>query len=127
MSKSSEPTAICAPFLVLGVPRSGTTLFARLLNNYPSILCGSERFYGHLLSHAHLTLTGYETLDVEHPNAARHFEMLALKKDTPDLVIGEKLPRAYMHWDKTLPRFRDAGTRLKMVVLIRDVDEIENS
>jgi glycosyltransferase involved in cell wall biosynthesis len=123
----SKTDTTLSGFIVLGVPRSGTTLFARLLNNHPSILCGMERFHAHKLSPAHLTLTGFSSLDMERKSVAQNAETLALKDKMPELIIGEKCPRAYMQFNSMLPRFRKAQKKLKMIVLIRDAYEIENS
>ncbi|MFW2541775.1 glycosyltransferase [Primorskyibacter sp. 2E107] len=114
-------------FLVFGVPRSGTTLFAKVLNGHPDLLCGSERFHGHTFGPASLTREGFRTLDLDRKAAAPAMDLLNQKTNNPALVFGEKSPRAYMHIDEFLPQFREAGRQLRMIVLLRDVGDIANS
>lgn len=114
-------------FLVMAVPRSGTTLFARLMNAHPDVLCGSERFHGHSFSPRHLSEVGFRTLDLERATVPQGLELLEAKIDRPNLIFGEKLPRSYFHLAQVLPRFEAEGERLKIIVLLRDVAEVANS
>ena len=52
---------------------------------------------------------------------------LDLKSGRPGLTLGEKFPRAYFHLDAITARFDAAGEGLKMIVLVRDIEEIANS
>lgn len=114
-------------FLVLGVPRSGTTFFAKIMNNHPDVICGNERFHAHGFSPDHLTETGFRTLDLDRLSAAQAQDHLDSKAGHASLVFGEKFPRAYLHFHKTLPRFEASDRPFKMIVLIRDIQEIANS
>ncbi len=113
-----------APFLVLGVPRSGTTFFANVLNGHPEVLCGAERFNGGKFAPENLTEHGFLNLDLERPVAARQLDLIKTKLKIPGLLMGEKFPRAYLHFNKTLPRFEAAGQRLKLFILMRDIQEV---
>lgn len=125
---TDAPESACkTPFLVLGVPRSGTTFFATVLNNHPDVLCGIERFHGRKFSPEHLTENGFLNLDLDRKVAAGQMDLIKQKLKHPNLVLGEKFPRAYLHLDQTLPRFEAAGKRVKMVVLMRDIHEVASS
>ena len=114
-------------FLVTAVPRSGTTFFARVLNGHPDILCGSERFHGPKLSPDRLTIEGFATLDRDRVAAERQDALARAMAEHPDPVIGDKIPRAYLHLGDVLPRFDGAGRSLRFVALIRDVHDVERS
>ena len=114
-------------FLIMAVPRSGTTLLARLMNAHPDVVCGSERFHGHTFSPDSLTENGFRTLDLERGAAVAANAELDAKADRPSLIFGEKYPRAYLHMRTTMPRFEAAGATLKMIVPMRNADEVAQS
>lgn len=114
-------------FLVTAVPRSGTTFFARVLNEHPRLLCGMERFNGPALSPAHLTFEGFRTLDLERASAPKHHDLLNQKMNLPDVIIGEKCPRSYLHFHKIMPRFKEANQPLQIISIFRSIENIEHS
>ncbi|BBB27301.1 glycosyltransferase [Amphritea japonica] len=114
-------------FLVTAVPRSGTTFFARILNEHPRLLCGLERFNGPSLSPAHLTFEGFKTLDLERASVSKHHDLIKQKIEQPDIIIGEKCPRSYLHFHKIIPRFNDATQSLQIISIFRNIEDVEYS
>ncbi|PWK61145.1 glycosyltransferase [Roseicyclus mahoneyensis] len=114
-------------FLIMAVPRSGTTLLARVMNAHPDIVCGSERFHGHTFSPESLSEIGFRTLDLERKDALASAANLREKADRPGVTFGEKFPRAYLHMRTTMPRFEEKGARLKIIVPMRNADEVAQS
>ena len=114
-------------FLVLAVPRSGTTFFARVLNAHPNILCGQERFNNGSLSPDHLSPEGFRTRDLDRKTVNDSLRLLEEKSSQGHVIFGDKLPRAYMNLEDTVKRFHAAGRGLKLIVLLRDIEYIANS
>lgn len=93
-------------FYCFAVPRSGTTLFGKLLNSHSQILCGHERFSPARLKREYFSPDGF--LHAESKRVDEN-EMRALLASKADLrAIGDKLPRAYLHTPKLLAEIPDA-------------------
>jgi hypothetical protein len=99
-------------FLFLcGVPRSGTTAMANLLNSHPKIAIGIERFKNVPRREITRDLFTKERFfdfrpsdtNVQQP---RTYERLSCKFDSATL-IGDKVPRYYTFYDDLFSRFDD--------------------
>jgi hypothetical protein len=114
-------------FVALGVPRSGTTLLGKTLNAHPEIVCGWERFHHRTLSPEHLTPEGFLTMDLDRAKVDYTAALIEEKKHRPNLTFGDKIPRAYLSLDHFLPRFEQAGEPLKLIAIVRNVDDSAHS
>ena len=80
-------------FLCFGVPRSGTTYFAHLMNSHPNAFCGMEAFPPHLFRSDFLEPKSF--LKNVNNSASRDHGLRMLRKKRFIKVMGDKFPRAY--------------------------------
>jgi len=108
-------------FIAYGVPRSGTTALAKLLNTHPSVFCGIERFPIDHLSRDLLTPAGVLDRSIPTAHYDRNLEYLRHK---PQIVaFGDKTPRYYFssrRLDKEIPE-------LKRIVIVRELADVMSS
>ncbi|BBD09304.1 putative uncharacterized protein [Desulfovibrio ferrophilus] len=91
-------------FLVMGVPRSGTTALADALNRHPAIFCGIERF-DWPLEKAVYPFCIDDFFDPQVPDAKFHERNLAIVQPKTELVaLGNKKPRYYISLPSLLQR-----------------------
>lgn len=91
-------------FLVMGVPRSGTTALADALNRHPAILCGIERF-DWPLARAIYPFGLEDFFDPHVPDTKFHQRNLAIAQSKTSLVaLGNKKPRYYVTIHSLLQR-----------------------
>lgn len=106
-------------FLVFGVPRSGTTFLAHLLNSHPEVFCGLEAFPPHKLDVD--MLSPNEFISGAYTDAARNDAAKTLVGKSASLVaIGDKYPRSYFNQDAYRPNLE----RAVGIVVIRDPGEV---
>lgn len=94
-------------FLLMGVPRSGTTALTSAINLHPDLLCGAEVLNDHR-PHRDLdyprTFLALDSLPVKARERLAH---LISTKPNPRL-IGNKLPRYYFNLESLLGQIPDA-------------------
>lgn len=95
-------------FLVLGVPRSGTTALVNSINLHPDVFCGMELLQ---VSDRHTRLRYPDSfLSLARkltPNQQRSLAQLTTTKTNP-LRLGNKMPRYYLHLDSLLDTLKSA-------------------
>lgn len=93
---TSPPDPETPLFLVMGVPRSGTTALADALNRHPAILCGIERF-DWPLARAIYPFGIEDFFNPQVPDTKFHERNLAIAQSKTSLVaLGNKKPRYYI-------------------------------
>lgn len=78
-------------FLIIGLPRSGTTYLMTLLNAHPDILCAGEQFNPYMILDAEAERTDYVTL-LQRDRAPRYFSeaFFETHADQPYTCVGYK-------------------------------------
>lgn len=93
-------------FYCFAVPRSGTTLFGKLLDSHSQILCGHERFSPARLKRDNFSPEGFLTAESKRIDEEEMRVHLSTKAELK--AIGDKLPRAYLHTSNLLAEIPDA-------------------
>lgn len=108
-------------FIVSGVPRSGTTALASLLNWHPEVFCGIERFPLEAVNQSFFTRESVN--DESIPTA--HFERNRdiLKEKIKLHAIGDKGPRYFYKLAGSENEFSET----KLIFIIRDIAEVFQS
>jgi len=117
---------------VCGVPRSGTTALAKLLNFHPEVAIGIERYKKIALSPAGITEFVPELFSVErffdfreadtNVKADRDYAAMRAKYDSC-LYVGDKVPRLYV----VLPRLFKAFPSAKFIFITREIEAVAES
>lgn len=108
-------------FIVSGVPRSGTTALASLLNWHPAVFCGIERFPLESVDQSYFTREMVNDKSI--PTA--HFETNrdTLKEKAQLEAIGDKGPRYFYRLAGSENIFSDT----RLIFIIRDIAEVFQS
>jgi len=108
-------------FIVSGVPRSGTTALAGLLNWHPSVFCGIERFPLESVDQSYFTreMVNDESIPTAHFERNRD----TLKSKAQLDAIGDKGPRYFYRLAGSEKAFSDT----RLVFIIRDIAEVFQS
>lgn len=111
-------------YLVMGVPRSGTTGFVHYLNAHEEIFCGRERFKP-MKDHTGLSYPASFLDDaIKAVEGARvHSQRLIDKKGDNPSIIGNKMPRYYLYLQRLLSQIK--GDRV--VWIYRPAEEFVSS
>ena len=108
-------------FIVSGVPRSGTTALADLLNWHPTVFCGIERFPLATVEQADFCR---EAVNDESIPSAHYSRNKAVLEDKPRLdAIGDKGPRYFYRLAGSAKDFSDT----KLVFIVRNIADVFNS
>jgi len=105
-------------FYCLGVPRSGTTYFSHLVNSHPRALCGVENF-----APGRLQAQWFEIENFLEPilhDSTRSFCAQQLRRKPDLLALGDKFPRAYLHYEHLMEELKAAV----FFVIFRDPVEV---
>ncbi len=105
-------------FIVSGVPRSGTTALANLLNWHPNVFCGIERFPLATVDQSFFTRESVNDESIPSAHTSRNKEILGAK---PHLeALGDKGPRYFYKLASPDSKFPDT----KLVFIIRDITDV---
>ena len=108
-------------FIVAGVPRSGTTALASLLNWHPNVFCGIERFP---LAKVNQSYFCRESVNDESIPSAHYLRnKTALEEKTRLDAIGDKGPRYFYRLADSGMEFSDT----KLIFIIRNIADVFNS
>lgn len=106
-------------FIVFGVPRSGTTALADLLNSHPNVFCGRERFS--IEGASEKIFNEACIADRSIPNLFHYEHNLAVLKEKINLkAIGDKIPLYYINMNSIQEKF----TNLKNISILRRMEDV---
>lgn len=108
-------------FIACGVPRSGTTALASLLNWHPAVFCGVERFPLEAVDHTYFTRETVRDRAIPSGHLERNIETLDQKGDL--VALGDKGPRYFYR----LAGSREAFANMKLIFIIRSLPAVFNS
>ncbi len=104
-------------FHAMGVPRSGTTYFAQLLNSHEKVVCGLELMTGESFEARFLyDFPGKMPADSQRKEIYRR----QLKSKVKASCFGDKLPKGYLH----LKHIVDEINEGPVFFLLRDMPEV---
>ena len=108
-------------FIVSGVPRSGTTALASLLNWHPAVFCGIERFPLATVDQSYFCR---ESVNDESIPSAHYVRNKAILEEKTRLdAIGDKGPRYFYRLAGSQMEFSDT----KLIFIIRSMTDVFNS
>ena len=105
-------------FIVSGVPRSGTTALANLLNWHPAVFCGIERFP--LATVDQSFFTRESVIDESIPSAHFVRNKAVLEEKNRLNAIGDKGPRYFYRLAGSASEFAD----MKLIFIIRNITDV---
>ena len=110
-------------FIVMGVPRSGTTGFAKYLDSLDTVFCGSEVFHN---DRDHSTIVFPQSFQNER-SKLKESEILSLaqKQAMENCLVGHKRPRYFHRLDevtKQVPAMKIVALHRPVVPVIRSWD-----
>lgn len=108
-------------FIVSGVPRSGTTALASLLNWHPNVFCGIERFPLATVDQSYFCRESVN--DESIPSAHYLRNKTVLEEKTRLDAIGDKGPRYFYRLAGSGMAFSDT----KLIFIIRNIADVFNS
>ena len=108
-------------FIVSGVPRSGTTALAGLLNWHPTVFCGIERFPLETVNQSDFTRESVNNESIPTAHFERNRDILKEKNKLD--AIGDKGPRYFYRLAGSESEFSST----KLIFIIRGMDEVFHS
>jgi hypothetical protein len=108
-------------FIVSGVPRSGTTALANLLNWHPTVFCGIERFPLAKVDQSFFTRESIIDESIPSAHFGRNRDILEEKMRLD--AIGDKGPRYFYRLADSEMEFSD----MKLIFIIRNITGVYHS
>jgi len=108
-------------FIVSGVPRSGTTALANLLNWHPTVFCGIERFPLATVDQSFFTRESIIDESIPSAHFGRNRDILEEKMRLD--AIGDKGPRYFYRLADSEMEFSD----MKLIFIIRNITGVFHS